>query len=121
MPLAPLALLYPESPEYVAAFSLASAATLAPLLFFERLTLAYGALYALYALALAADGRAGVASKAAAPLAALHALPRVLAPPDRFPDLYPALTALAGAAFFGLAFLYAAFMAANHDTKRKAA
>lgn len=47
-------------------------------------------------------------NRSAAVFVALHLAPALLTPPDKFPDLFPALTALACAVAFGLAWLGAA-------------
>ena len=123
VPLAPLLPLASSEPFYATAFSLAAAWTMLPLLYFEGLAPAYGALQALHALAAAAmsDGAAS-AARGFATLAPLHALPALVAPPVRYPDLYPCLVALAGAGGFALAFLYAAYRVVVADGKgRKSA
>ena len=112
MPLYPLLPLSLAERDYAAAFSLLSAFTLLPLLHYEGLTLAYGAAVALYVLAWY-DHKPRRAFAAFAGLVPLHFMPLVVPPPARYPDLYPALVALLGAAGFGLA--YAAV--ALHEVK----
>ena len=112
VPLYPLLPLSLAERDYAAAFSLLSAFTLLPLLHYEGLALAYGASVALYVLAWY-DHKPRRAFAAFAGLAPLHFMPLVVPPPARYPDLYPALVALLGAAGFGLA--YAAV--ALHEVK----
>ena len=104
VPLYPLLPLSLAERDYAAAFSLLSAFTLLPLLHYEGLALAYGASVALYVLAWY-DHKPRRAFAAFAGLVPLHFMPLVVPPPARYPDLYPALVALSGAAGFGLAYV----------------
>ena len=112
VPLYPLLPLSLAERDYAAAFSLLSAFTLLPLLHYEGLALAYGAAVALYVLAWY-DHKPRRAFAAFAGLVPLHFMPLVVPPPARYPDLYPALVALLGAAGFGLAYI----MVALHELK----
>ena len=91
-----------------------------PLLRFEGLAVAYAALCALYAATLPRSRRPRARVAGLAAFALVHALPALAPPPARYPDLYPALTALAAGPLFGLAWLYASLMAATCDDKAKA-
>ena len=117
---APLAALHGDAPEYAAGFSLLAAFSMLPLLRFEGLAVAYGALCALYAATLPRSRRPRARVAGLAAFALVHALPALAPPPARYPDLYPALTALAAGPLFGLAWLYASLMAATCDDKAKA-
>ena len=112
VPLYPLLPLSLAERDYAAAFSLLSAFTLLPLLHYEGLALAYGAAVALYVLAWY-EHRPRKAFAAFACLVPLHFMPLVVPPPARYPDLYPALVALLGAAGFGLAYVAVAL----HEAK----
>ena len=117
-PLLPLSLL---EREYLAAFSLLAGFTLLPLLHYEGLGLAYGAAQLPYVLAVSCDDAPAYALAAFACLVPLHAVPWLFPPPARYPDLYPALVALAGAAGFGLAYARAAWRVARPASRRKVA
>ena len=118
VPLYPLLPLSLAERDYAAAFSLLSAFTLLPLLHYEGLALAYGAAVALYVLAWY-EHRPRKAFAAFACLVPLHFMPLVVPPPARYPDLYPALVALLGAAGFGLAYVAVALHEVKPWRRRK--
>jgi len=129
VPLAPLALLHAYHPRYVETFTVAATVSLAPLACFEGQRLAYAATLGLYiaaAASLAPQARCASARRAAVVLlTALHAVAAGVTPPQCFPDIYPALTALACAACFSLAWLLACvklalFYPACADARAKA-
>ena len=108
LPLAPLlALKDRRQTAYVALFSLFAAVSIFPLLCFEGLRTAYFATGALHLLILRRifvhDHKLALTVVVVAVLA--HGLPLVVPPPNRYPDLYPALVALASAVIFGTAWL----------------
>ena len=111
LPLAPLlAIRDPRHATYVALFGIVSTLSLFPLLAFERLRLAYAATLAFHVLVLRrlfSTTSSAAFIVAASLVVFLHSLPAFLAPPKRFPDLYPALLALIAAALFACAFLLA--------------
>lgn len=103
VPLAPLLLVQKES-LYRDLFSFAAAVSISPLLFFEGLGIAYVATLVIFVSLLKERRRRKLFAQLLIVVVLLSCLPKFVQPPARFPDLYPALTAIFFAGIYTLAF-----------------